>query len=174
MALTFRLAKPEQCSLIRQLFFTALDPMAKRLGNVIPNDAFSELADKIGGRNLYILEKDGEIQAAIAFHEEDQALYIDTLAVQPELQGQGLGSQLLKEAEMISESRELYQLKLHTPEIMDELLTFYRGHGYFESHRALPDHGKDSTLRVHFTKELPRHGISADMAHEHDRTLADG
>ncbi|MCV6577344.1 MAG: GNAT family N-acetyltransferase [Cohaesibacter sp.] len=173
MALTFRLAKPEDCTSIRALFLTTLEPMAKSVGQNIPTDAYSQLADKIGERNLYLLEKDGALKAAMAFHEEDKALYIDTLAVQPMLQCQGIGSRLLREAEMIAESRELYRLKLHTPEVMDHLIEFYQSHGYREHHRALPEHGLDTCLRVHFIKELDQHGMIDDMDHEHDRVLID-
>lgn len=172
MAASLRLAKAGHFSPIHTLFHRALTPMAERMGIQIPQDAYDWLPDCIEARNLYILEdENGVLLGATALREQEDCLYVDTFAVHPEKQNQGYGQQMLKELELVAESREVPYLRLHTPEIMGELLCFYSAHGFEETHRALPAHGRDKFLRVHFQKAIAENGLSMDPEHEHDRDL---
>ncbi len=170
MAASLRLAKAGQFSPIQKLFFTALSPMAERMGNTIPHDAYDWLSESIETRNVYVLEsQDGALLGAAALREEEDCLYVDTLAVHPDAHHQGFGQQMLKELELVAESREVPYLRLHTPAIMEDLLAFYRNQGFEETHRALPTHGRDDIPRVHFRKAIEANGLLMDPEHEHDR-----
>ena len=172
MTFSLRLATAGQLFDIRTLLFNSLSPIGNRMGIKTPAEAFSEVGAQIDNRDVYLLSEDDTIRAVAVLHEDDDALYIDFLAVDPKQQNKGLGSRLLADIEMIAESRELYCLRLRTPEVMEELLRFYQSRGFAETHRSLPNHGRDKVPRVHFSKKLVRHGLVSDMAHEHDRVLA--
>ena len=172
MAAIFRLAKAEKLADIRTLYLHSMAYIGERMGIGQPSDAFSNLGTFIEGRNLYILEEDGIILAAAAMHEVDNGLYVDYLAVRKGNQGKGLGRHMLAELELIAESRELPHLLLHTPEVMAELLSYYERRGFRESHRALPPHGRDQILRVHFKKDISLSDLHMDPEHEHDRLPA--
>lgn len=171
MAISFRLAKAEQLADIRSLFISSMAHIGNCLGTGMPADAYSDLETFLVDRNLYVAEEDGVLLAAAAIREVNDGLYLDTLAVHKDHQNVGLGSRILAEVELIAESREFPYLRLHTPEIMPELLDYYGKHGFSETHRALPDHGRDKVLRVFFEKEIAHNGLHMDPVDEHDRHL---
>nr|WP_320143217.1 GNAT family N-acetyltransferase [uncultured Cohaesibacter sp.] len=172
MSLSFGLAKPSQLSEIRALFVKSMAYIGDRMGIDLPADAYSNLRDFYQCGNLYILEEQGVVLAAAALHEAHNGLYIDYLAVHPDYQREGLGKRMLTELEVLTESRELSHLRLHTPEVMDELLSFYARRGFTETHRALPSHGRDQLLRVHFRKTISLSDHNMDLEYEHDRQIA--
>ena len=172
MAASFRLAKADHLTEIRALYFKSMSYIGDRMGIETPADAFSDLEKFTETRNLYIAKEDDVIIAALAMHEVDNGLYIDYLAILPDHQNQGLGTKMLAEAELIAESRELPYLRLHTPEVMEELLAFYTARGFNETRRAPPPHGRDEILRVYFEKEIARSDLHVDPEIEHDRQLA--
>ena len=156
MTVSFRLAKADQLHDIRTLFSEAMAPIAGRMGIEQPSDAFSDLSRFLETRNLYVVVKDDLLVGSLAMHETDDGLYIDYLAIHKDHQNQGLGSRILAEAEFVAESRELSRLQLHTPDVMTELHVFYQKHGFVETCKALPTHGRDDILRIHFEKPVSR------------------
>jgi len=173
MTAQLRLAKAEQIAHIRPLIFSAFSPVAARMNKTIPDDAWSDLGDYVDQRNLYILkDEDGDaILGVLCLREGKDHIHVDTVAIHPDHQGRGLGTMLLQDAEMIAESRGCPHLRLHTPEVMDELLGFYEHLGFRETKRALPSHGRDDILRVHFEKEIAHSDLQVDPEFEHDRQL---
>lgn len=171
MAHRLRLAKAEQIPAIHALFLEAFAPVAERMKIAITTYDDQNLTDYADARNLYTLMEEDLLIGAFSLTELDDCVYIDTLAVKPDWQAQGLGTFLLREIELIAESRELPFLRLHTPEVMGELIAFYNKHGFTETHRALPYHGKDQILRVHFEKEIAQNSLHMDLELEHDRQL---
>ena len=172
MAVSFRLAKADQLSDIRSLYLTSMAYIGDRMGIERSADAFSDLESFVEARNLYIVQEDGVLLGAAAIREVDNGLYLEYLAVHQDHQNSGLGRKLLAEMEMIAESRELPYLRLHTPEVMHELLAYYARRGFTETHRALPPHGRDQVLRVYFEKDIAQDGMHADRIDAHDRQLA--
>ena len=77
-------------------------------------------------------------------------LWVRNLAVRPELQGQGLGSRLLKFAEARARALNLREVRLCTNERMTENLAFYAARGYRETHRAV----ENGYARVFFAKTV--------------------
>ena len=172
MALFFSLAKSHQLSEIRSLFLKSMAYIGDRMGVGQPANAFSNLRDYYQCGNLYVLEEQGTVVAAAALHEANNGLYIDYLAVRVDYQNMGIGKRMLTELEMLTESRELRHLSLHTPEVMHELLAFYGKNGFKETHRAFPSHGRDRILRTHFRKPIALSDQGMDFEFEHDRQIA--
>ncbi|WP_458117340.1 GNAT family N-acetyltransferase [Arthrobacter sp. D2-10] len=81
---------------------------------------------------------------------EEAALHILNLAVSPDVQGLGLGSALLIEAEQLARRSGLEEVRLYTNEAMVENLTYYPRRGYHETHRDV----EDGYRRVYFFKRL--------------------
>lgn len=171
MAYRLRLAKAEQIPAIRTLFLDAFAPVAARMDVALSSEDYNDLETYLAARNLYVLMQDQLLAGAFALSESDDCVYVDSLAIAPALQDQGLGKHLIHEIELITESREFPSLRLHTPEVMDELIHFYLDNGFTETHRALPAHGCDAILRVHFEKEIASNGLHMDPELEHDRQL---
>nr|WP_321458167.1 GNAT family N-acetyltransferase [uncultured Cohaesibacter sp.] len=172
MKLSFSLAKLHQLSEIRTIFLKSMAHIGDRMGVGQPATAFSNMRDYYECGNLYVLEEDGIVLAAAALHETDNCLHVDYLAVRQDQQHKGLGKRMLTELEMLTESRELNQLQLHTPEVMDELIAFYTKQGFSETARILPSHGRDPLLRVHFSKPVTMNDLGMDPEFDHDRQMA--
>jgi ribosomal protein S18 acetylase RimI-like enzyme len=77
-------------------------------------------------------------------------LLLENVAVFPRAQGRGIGSELLRTAEVIATARGLRQIRLYTNEAMTENIGFYRRHGYVETHRGV----QDGYRRVFFAKAV--------------------
>ncbi|SNY92106.1 Acetyltransferase (GNAT) family protein [Cohaesibacter sp. ES.047] len=173
MAISFRLAKAQQLQEIRALYLKNMAYIGERMGVGQPAHAFSHLDQFLANRNLYVAtNEDGTAIGAAAMSEVDNALYLDYLVIGKDWQRQGVGCFILSELELIAESRELPFLRLHTPEVMTELVDYYNVRGFTETHRAEPDHGRDKILRVYFQKAISGSDLRMDPEHEHDRLLA--
>jgi ribosomal protein S18 acetylase RimI-like enzyme len=81
---------------------------------------------------------------------EEDAIFIENVAVSPDEQGMGLGSRLLAEAEKLALDAGRAVLRLYTNEAMTENLDFYRHRGFSETRRAT----QDGYRRVFFTKSV--------------------
>ncbi|GLU58496.1 GNAT family N-acetyltransferase [Arthrobacter sp. TES] len=107
---------------------------------------------------------DDQLVGMLITRLEDPALHIHNLAVSPDVQGLGLGSALLIEAEQLARRAGRDELRLYTNEAMLENLTFYRRRGYQETHRDI----EDGFRRVYFIKRLEPAHVSF-----HDRRASD-
>jgi [ribosomal protein S18]-alanine N-acetyltransferase len=67
---------------------------------------------------------------ASVFHEGDDAINFDSLAVAPEHQGKGLGEQLFRHVERYCEEKGVPQLNLEIKETNYALLKRYHRYGY--------------------------------------------
>jgi ribosomal protein S18 acetylase RimI-like enzyme len=88
--------------------------------------------------------------AVIVLIEEGDSLQVENVAVQPAVQGTGIGRQLMEFAERQALARGLHRLTLYTNEVMTENIAFYTGLGYSEGDRR-EEHGY---RRVFMKKEL--------------------
>lgn len=70
------------------------------------------------------------------------------------MQGEGIGSWLIKQIEAVAREKRLKSLSLETAEIISDLLRLYTRHGFKEVQRDLPEHGDDEYLRVHMSNLL--------------------
>lgn len=99
----------------------------------------------------WIAEIDGAIVGVVVTRPNSDHLLIDNVAVLPEVQGRGIGSQLLAVAEDRAVACGLTEVRLYTNEVMTENLAFYPRHGYRETGRAV----HEGFRRVFFAKTVP-------------------
>lgn len=80
---------------------------------------------------VLVVERDGHLIACAHVAEEDGAGYFGMFSVQPGLQGAGLGSRLLAEAERVArEDWGLPRMRMTVIDIRDTLIAWYERRGY--------------------------------------------
>jgi len=79
---------------------------------------------------------------------------LEQVAVAPECQGSGIGSQLIGHVEVEARRHGVRHLYLDTAAMMTDLLRLYRRLDFEEQRRGLPEHGRDGHERVYMRKRL--------------------
>ena len=104
----------------------------------------------IAAGEVHVLEDSGERLGLIVMRAKPDHLYVDILAVRPEVQGRGLGRQLMAFAEIEARRLGLPALRLFTNAKMTENRRFYPRLGF----REIGDRTEDGFERVDFEKRL--------------------
>ena len=83
-------------------------------------------------RSIVLLaERDAALAACAHVADEDGAGYFGMFAVAPGLQGSGIGSRVLAEAEhMVRDEWQLPAIRMTVIDVRDELIAFYERRGY--------------------------------------------
>ena len=150
----YRLLLPQETAAAERVLKAAFEPLVRQLGRTHDPETYRQLPDAVADTRVYGALIDGSIVGVAVVNRSQAGWKIDELAVAPEQHGKSLGSQLLQFVEAEARTAGAPALSLHTPLIMDRLVSFYQRHGFRESHRALPEHGLDNHLRVHMNKSL--------------------
>ena len=105
----------------------------------------------VGTITLY----DTDLESESAWYHRRAVASIHQLGVDPEFQGRGLGTQLLKFAEGHARARGYQELALETPEPAKHLVAFYAGLGYrrVESVRFRGKHYRSVVLSKHLAEQ---------------------
>ncbi|WP_286277063.1 GNAT family N-acetyltransferase [Naasia aerilata] len=99
----------------------------------------------------WVAELDGRIAGVAIAVPRPTSLLLDNLAVDPEVQGTGIGERLLAEVERHALALGLHRIDLYTNEAMTENLAYYERRGYRETARA----EEDGFRRVYLSRMLP-------------------
>jgi len=93
----------------------------------------AELVGKAGNRIL-LAERDSKLLACCHLEKLDAACYFGMFAVNPTLQGSGVGKQMMNEAERIAAQEwECTQMEMTVITIRHELIAWYERRGYRRS-----------------------------------------
>lgn len=111
----------------------------------------ADYAAAIKDHLVFVHESSGSITVVCELELRPDHLFIVNLAVAPELQGQGIGRQLLRHAEDVARMNGFGEIRLLTNEMMATNRAFYRRHGY-EEYDIMPFEGGGHT--VHMRKRL--------------------
>lgn len=80
---------------------------------------------------VILLQRDDDLLSCAHVCENDGAGYFGMFAVQPTLQGGGIGKQVLDEAErIVREEWKLPAMRMTVIDVRDELIAFYERRGY--------------------------------------------
>jgi ribosomal protein S18 acetylase RimI-like enzyme len=90
------------------------------------------------------------VRGVLVSESNEDAMFIENVAVDPRHQGQGLGHCLLTFAESQARAKGLRQIRLYTHELMTENIAYYRRFGYEVVDRRLDE----GFRRVFMTKVL--------------------
>ncbi|WP_435971387.1 GNAT family N-acetyltransferase [Streptomyces sp. Qhu_M48] len=83
------------------------------------------------GSRLLVVERDGGIVACCQLEHRGDAAYFGMFAVRPELQGAGLGKQIIAEAERrVRELWDVREMHMTVISVREELIAWYERRGY--------------------------------------------
>jgi len=98
------------------------------------NDPRKDIARKLRVQREFFLvgEVDGEVAAVVMAGYEGHRGWVNYLAVEPRLQGKGLGRQMMAEVERMLRSAGCPKVALQIRRSNLDVVRFYRGLGYSE------------------------------------------
>jgi ribosomal protein S18 acetylase RimI-like enzyme len=124
--------------------------------------ANDDLLEQIHGRNLHVLSSraGARIVGYIALLPVADHLFVDSIAVLPEYQGEGLGTLMLVFAEQEAFRLGLKSVRLFTKLKAADSFAFYQYRGYTETGRC----DNDGYPRVFYSKEVAQSSVAAFAA----------
>jgi ribosomal protein S18 acetylase RimI-like enzyme len=144
-----RAAIPGDAAAIKACVVAAFEQYTVRIGKP-PGPMLLDFAAEIKAGHVWVAQLRGKIIGVLVQYETDSGFYIDTVAVDPKVQGIGAGKALLQFAEREAIRRDYKSIYLCTNEKMIENQAFYLRIGYAEYDRKY-DGGYD---RVFYVKDL--------------------
>ena len=133
--------------LVNAAYAKHLDRMEKP-----PAPMLADYTALIAHREVYVVAAGAEIAGLLVMEPQDQALFIENLAIDPAFQGQGLGRWLMTFAEQQARQRGMREVRLYTNEVMVENLAFYRRLGFEEVERRMDEGYRRVFLRKSLTE----------------------
>lgn len=91
-----------------------------------------EIGELCSSGTFLVLERGAAIAAAVYVDPRADGGYIGMLSVEPGLQGQGLGTRLVRIAEAMCEAMGARQVRLKIVNLREELARWYKSLGYRE------------------------------------------
>lgn len=140
---------------IRSLVVCAYSKYVERMGKE-PAPMMSDYRAIIQTQSydVFVLRtnRDGRVLGSILLsdHEEDDAIEVNNVVIDPTAQGSGYGRQLLNFAEEIARAKGRKALILYTNEKMHENIALYPKLGFVETERKT----EDGYHRVYFRRSL--------------------
>ncbi len=124
-----RIATRADLDAVNQLVHDAYVVYVPRIG-LRPGPMDTDHAAEIDRGELHVLEHSSQIVGLVVLAADDPVLWIENIAVSPEAQGHGYGSELLDFAEQVAREQEFGELRLYTHELMTENIDFYGRRGF--------------------------------------------
>ncbi|GAB2692184.1 GNAT family N-acetyltransferase [Mucilaginibacter koreensis] len=88
---------------------------------------------------LKYISDSGELAGCVYLEKvKDNRLYLGMLTVKPTIQAQGIGRQLLQEAERIATALDIEAIKISVIPVRHELIAWYERRGYAATGQMLP------------------------------------
>jgi ribosomal protein S18 acetylase RimI-like enzyme len=148
-AIVIRRARPDQAAEIRDLTLRAY---AKWIG-VTPVKPRPMTADYDAAMHMHrfdCLYRDGALAGLVETVPQEDELLIVNVAIDPDQQGRGLGTRLMRHAEALAAEAGIKGTRLYTNKLMTENIALYERLGYrFEKETR---HGP--TIAVHMVRAL--------------------
>lgn len=99
----------------------------------------TSLEEMIGRDNAVILiAEENIIEGCVYLEQQGEALYLGMLTVKPELQGKGLGAQLLAAAEDRAKELRCKKIKMTVITVRSELIAYYQRKGFEDTGERVP------------------------------------
>lgn len=134
--IAFRRATDDDVPALRRLVNAAYRPLGEMGLNFtgVAQDEATTRA-RMAGHEVYLAEREGRVIGTVSLQRRDRRglpphLYVNQLAVDPALQGHGLGSRLMDLAERRAIELGLNRVRLDTAIPAEHLVRWYGGRGY--------------------------------------------
>lgn len=144
-----RPARPGDAERITQIAVAGYAKYLTRMEGVRPAPIDADYAELVRRRIVWVID-DEPVPSFIALIAEPEFLWVDNIAVDPALQGRGLGKRLMAFAEDEARRLGLVELRLLTSAKMTENLALYESLGYVEYERR-DEHNRE---RVYLRKRI--------------------
>ncbi len=79
-----------------------------------------------------------KIIGAVSLEKQGNKLYLGMLTVSPDLQGGGIGKQLLKASEIFAKAENIPKIVMTVISVRSELIAWYERHGYVRTGETKP------------------------------------
>jgi ribosomal protein S18 acetylase RimI-like enzyme len=135
---------------IRAIARAAYEKYVSRIGRE-PAPMVADFETDVAESHAAVIEIGGQLCGYLISWPEDDAYFIENVAVDPQCQGRGIGGRLIQHS--VAEARRcgLAALSLYTNEAMTENLAMYAHIGFVETHRV----SEDGFRRVYMRWTLP-------------------
>ncbi|KUL72651.1 MULTISPECIES: GNAT family N-acetyltransferase [unclassified Streptomyces] len=125
----------------------AFTPYIERIG-VVPVPMEADHAANVAAGKVYVTGR--PVTGLVVLEAHTDHLYLDTLAVHPDAQGQGVGGRLLRFVEAHARALGLPEVRLYTNAMMWENQRIYPKYGYEVAERRV----SGPYDRLHYRKRL--------------------
>lgn len=146
--MTIRLARPGDIPAMQEIAVLAYEPYVARMGQE-PAPMRPDFAGHIANDIVFVWDDGGVRAYAVIITGEGEPL-LDNIAVDPNAQGQRLGSKLLSHVEAHLSEQGVSAYTLYTNVHMTENIAWYSRSGFTETGRGM----QDGFERVFFRKAL--------------------
>jgi ribosomal protein S18 acetylase RimI-like enzyme len=96
------------------------------------------MMQKPGAVILKYVDDAGNLSASVYLEKQLHKLYLGMLTVAPELQGKGVGKQLLQASEKYAVEEDCIAVFMTVISVRDELIEWYKRHGYHDTGKKEP------------------------------------
>jgi ribosomal protein S18 acetylase RimI-like enzyme len=144
-----RPAQPADVEAIESLAERAFALYIERIGRR-PAPMDDDYAAKVSPDHAFVATDAGATVGFLLLSHEPGRLLVETVAVDPDRQGEGIGRALLAHAEELARESGVTELRLYTNAKMTENLEFYPRLGYEEIGRG----SRNGFERVLFAKQI--------------------
>ena len=98
------------------------------------------LLQTFGNEQITILKytENDKIIGTVSLEKQGEKLYLGMLTVSPDLQGGGIGKQLLKAAEVFAQEENIPKIIMTVISVRTELIAWYERHGYVRTGETKP------------------------------------
>jgi N-acetylglutamate synthase-like GNAT family acetyltransferase len=149
MAHTIRPATAADAPTIAALVDRAYEPYLSRMDRT-PAPMLDDYVKLVADGVVTVFEDGGQVRGVLVAWVDGDSFYVDNLAVDPDVQGKGVGRALLGVADELGRGAGCQRLWLYTNAVMSENLEYYARHGFTEFDRRV-DQGY---ARVFFERAL--------------------
>lgn len=155
--MTARLRPAEAADVPRltELVDAAYGPFVERIGRP-PRPMTDDYEEVVRDKKVIVAESDGEIVALLVLEVTEEGFLVNNVAVDPSLQGSGVGRALLERAEDEARSAGFESIYLYTHEAATENLEMYARVGYVEYDRRPAGDAQIVYMRKRLPSAQPR------------------
>ncbi len=132
--LVIRPARPVEAARLAEIAASAYAHYVDRIG-ARPRPMDDDYAMIITRGDAVVACLDGEVVGLIVASVDEDGHFVDNLAVDPRVQGQGVGRALIAHAEESARGTGAESIYLYTHELMHENIRLYESLGYVEFER---------------------------------------
>ncbi len=144
-----RLATVSDLQAVEAIVRRAYTPYIARMGRE-PGPMLDDYGALIAAGRVHVIEHEGAVRGVLVLIPEAETMLLDNIAVDPAVQGAGLGRRMLAFAEGAAGAAGYGAIRLYTNEAMTENVGLYSRLGWVETHRG----EENGFRRVYFVKRL--------------------